>query len=160
MVYAAPLPRQGVPADGALQYSTVSMLADVVGGAIADGHCFLFSEEARSLSVLRILNDYPDVLPFRIRRLEGLTGVEYPAGFMRDSWALDGESYFNRVTAAAEQKQAEVATRKEAAAKSKVVREQQARTRLSGHARRHEAFDVVRPAAAVESDADIGAAED
>lgn len=160
VVYVAPLPRQGVPADGALQYSTVSTLADAVGGTVADGHCFLFSEEAGPLSVLRILNDYPNVLPFRVKRLEGLTGVEYPAGFMRDSWALDGEPYFNRVVAAAERKQAEVVVKKEAAAKSKVVREQQARTRLSGHTRRHEAFDVVQPEATADSDADVGAAED
>lgn len=156
-VYVGPLPRQGVPSDGAVEYSTVVCLTDVTV-PVKSGHCFLFSEDADSLSVLRILNDYPNVLPFRVRRLEGMSGVEYPAGFLRDSWALEAEQYFNLVTAAAEAKQADAAEKKKKADSSKAVREQQARTRLSGHTREFRAFDVVGPNTE-DQDVDVGAAD-
>lgn len=158
IVYVAPLPVSGVPDDGMLKYSTVSELKDLFGG-VEPGHCFLFSEDADSLAVLKVINDHPNILPFGARRLEGLVAVEYPATFLRDSWALESEQYHTILSQRAERKHEEVAAQKEVAAKSTFHREQQARTRLSGNQRRHTAFDVVRAETHAE-DPDVGAVEE
>lgn len=157
VVYVAPLPNGGVPDDGALTYSTVESLKDLFGD-IRSGHCFLFSESPDSLSVLKVVNDNPNIVPFSAVRLEGLTSVEYSSSFMRDSWALHSEQYHSVLSSFAERVQADHAAKKEVAMTSTFHREKQARTRLSGNQRRHSAFDVVSPDAS-KDDLDIGASE-
>lgn len=158
IVYVAPLPPSGVPEDGALVYSTVEELRDLFGD-IAPNHCFLFSESANSLAVLKVVTENPNIIPFNAVRLEGLTSVEYSAAFMRDSWALDAAQYYTVVSEKAERVQAAHNAQKEVAATSTFHREKQARTKLSGNQRRHTAFDVVKPDAVVDADLDIGATE-
>lgn len=158
VVYVAPLPPSGVPEDGALVYSTVEELRDLFGD-VAPNHCFLFTESANSLAVLKVVNDNPNIVPFNAVRLEGLTAVEYTAAFMRDSWALESAQYYTVVSEKAERVQAAHNERREVAAKSTFHREKQARTKLTGGQRRHTAFDVVNPDLAVDADLDIGASE-
>lgn len=157
LVYVAPLPPSGVPDDGVLNYSTVETLRDIFVETTSS-HCFLFSDSANSLAVLKVINDNPDIVPFNALRLEGLSSVEYSAQFMRDSWALEAEQYVTVLSAATERKHEELVAQREAAVKSTLLREQKARTRLSGHQRRHTAFDIVKPD--VSEDLDVGSVED
>lgn len=158
IAYVAPLPPSGVPEDGTLVYSTVEELRDLFGD-VGPNHCFLFSDSAESLAVLKVINDNPNIVPFHAVRLEGLTAVEYSAPFMRDSWALDSEQYYSVISKKAERVQAEHIAKKEVAATSVFHKEKMARTKLGGGQRRHTAFDVVKPDAEVDADLDIGQTE-